>query len=229
MPSVHRHSDGSRNPGKWLKHCIRGIINPDFIRSLAMKDFSQLTPEELNKLDKSVLITIIRSLQQQQNVISAQLSFLTDQIALMNQRAFGRKTERADQLGQDGQMTIYDYFNEPEAMSDDSKEPEITEVVVSTHIRKKKTKREDKLEGLPARIHDHTIDPEKLKELFPHGYKELPCEIYKRLSIIPQTFLVDEHHVHIYASRNNDGTMVKADRPRDLFCHSFSCSDDPDR
>lgn len=43
-----------------------------------MKDFSQLTPEELNKLDKSVLISIIRSLQQQQNVISAQLSFLTD-------------------------------------------------------------------------------------------------------------------------------------------------------
>ena len=60
-------------------------------------------------------------------------------------------------------MAIYDYFNEPEAMSDNSMEPEITEVVVSSHTRKNKTKREDKLEGLPARIFDHTIDPEKLK------------------------------------------------------------------
>ena len=118
--------------------------------------------------------------------------------------------------------SIYDYFNEPEAFSDDSKEPEITTVVVSTHTRKKKTKREDKLEGLPARIYDHTIDPEKLKELFPNGYKELPCEIYKRLAIIPQTFLVDEHHVHVYASKNNDGTMVKAERPRDLFRNSIA-------
>ena len=181
-----------------------------------MKDFTQLTPEELNKLDKNVLITIIRSLQLQLNTISSQLSFLTDQIALMNQRSFGRKTERADQLGLDGQMTIYDYFNEPEAMSDQSKEPEITEVVVSSHTRKKKTKREDKLEGLPARIYNHTLDPEKLKELFPNGYKELPPEIYKRLAIIPQTFLVDEHHVHIYASKDNNGTIVKADRPADL-------------
>jgi len=110
-------------------------------------------------------------------------------------------------------MTIYDYFNEPEAFSDDSKEPEITTVVVSSHTRKKKKKREDKLEGLPAHINDHTIDPEKLEGLFPNSYKELPCEIYKRLAIIPQTFLVDEHHVHVYAFKNNDGTMVKAPLP----------------
>ena len=181
-----------------------------------MKDFTQLTPEELEKMDKRVLITIIRSLQGQLTTISSQLTFLTDQIALMNQRSFGRKTERADQLIDSQQMTIYDYFNEPEAFSDDSKEPEITTVVVSTHTKKKKTKREDKLEGLPARIYDHTIDPEKLKELFPNGYKELPCEIYKRLAIIPQTFLVDEHHVHVYAS------MVKAERPRDLFRNSIA-------
>ena len=189
-----------------------------------MKDFTQLTPEELEKMDKSVLITIIRSLQGQLTTISSQLTFLTDQIALMNQRSFGRKTERADQMVQGEQMTIYDYFNEPEAMSDDSEEPEITTVVVSTHTRKKKTKREDKLEGLPARIYDHTIDPEKLTELFPNGYKELPCEIYKRLAIIPQTFLVDEHHVHVYASKDNNGTIVKAERPRDLFRNSIATS-----
>ena len=219
---VHRHFDYGQSSGKWLEYWVCGIMHVDHSRYFSMKDFTQLTPEELEKMDKRVLITIIRSLQGQLTTISSQLTFLTDQIALMNQRSFGRKTERADQLIDSQQMTIYDYFNEPEAFSDDSKEPEITTVVVSTHTRKKKTKREDKLEGLPARIYDHTIDPEKLKELFPNGYKELPCEIYKRLAIIPQTFLVDEHHVHVYASKNNDGTMVKAERPRDLFRNSIA-------
>ena len=58
-----------------------------------MTDFSRLSKEELNKMDKNVLITIIGSLQTQLNAISSQLDFLTEQIALMNQRSFGRKTE----------------------------------------------------------------------------------------------------------------------------------------
>ena len=37
-----------------------------------MKDFTQLTPEELEKMDKRVLITIIRSLQGQLTTISSQ-------------------------------------------------------------------------------------------------------------------------------------------------------------
>ncbi|MCR5330017.1 MAG: hypothetical protein K6E62_02380, partial [Lachnospiraceae bacterium] len=37
-----------------------------------------------------------------------------------------------------------------------------------------------------------------------------------------QTFLVDEHHVHVYASKKNDGTIVKADRPPDVFRNSLA-------
>ena len=44
-------------------------------------DFTKLTPEQLNKMDKQVLITIIGSLQGQLNAISSQLNFLTEQIA----------------------------------------------------------------------------------------------------------------------------------------------------
>ena len=43
-----------------------------------------------------------------------------------------------------------------------------------------------------------------------------------RLSIIPQTFIVDEHHVHVYASKNNDGTIVRAPRPADVFRNSIA-------
>jgi transposase len=59
-----------------------------------MKDFTELSIDELNNLDKNVLVTIIVSQQRQLTAISAQLDFLTEQIALMNQHSFGRKTER---------------------------------------------------------------------------------------------------------------------------------------
>ena len=52
------------------------------------------------------------------------------------------------------------------------------------------------LGGLPARVIDHRLLDEELARLFPHGYKELPDEIYRPLHIIPETFIVDEHHVH---------------------------------
>ncbi len=182
-------------------------------------DFSKLTKDDLEKMDKGVLITIILSMQMQLSNISNQLNFLTEQIALMNQRTFGRKTEQTDEMHQ---ITLFEYFNEPEALSDDSPEPEVSEVVVSTYTRKRKTKREEKLEGLPARIIEHTIDDAKLSELFPDGYKELPIETYKRLSIIPQTLMVDEHHVHVYASKKNDGTIIRAERPTDLFTNSMA-------
>ena len=191
-----------------------------------MTDFSKLTPEQLEKMDKQVLITIIGALQGQLNTISSQINFLTEQIALMNQRSFGRKTEKKDSFP--NQLSFSDYydnedvFNEPEYLSDSSKEPEITEVIISSYTRKKKTTREANLEGLPARIFEHVIETDRLKELFPNGYKELPVETYKRLAMIPQTFLVDEHHIHVYASKDNDGTIVRAERPKDLFRNSIA-------
>ena len=73
------------------------------------------------------------------------------------------------------------------------------------HVDDCRGKRDADLSGLPARIIEHTLSAEELATRFPDGYKELPEEVYKRLHIIPETFIVDEHHVHVYASQNNDG------------------------
>ena len=108
-------------------------------------DFTKFTPEQLNKMDKQVLITIIGSLQEQLNAISSQLDFLTQQIALMNQRSFGRKTEQLDQMHQ---ITLFEVFNEPELLCDDSKEPAVSEIRVSSHTRKARSKREDLIRWL---------------------------------------------------------------------------------
>ena len=196
-----------------------------------------LSEEQLNSLGKEALVILISSLQdqlasmqEQLNTANAhladnnrQIEFLTEQIRILNQRQFGRKSEKS-LSSDDGQMTIFDFFNSAEYLvKEDLKEPEITEVVISSYRRSKtKGKREADLDGLPARIIEHRISDEELAVLFPEGYKELPEEVYKRLHIIPETFIVDEHHVHVYTSKKNTGVIKKAPRPADLFRNSIA-------
>lgn len=201
----------------------------------------QLSEEQLNNLNKEALIIIVSSLQDQLSAMQSQLDsanamlsdnnrqieLLTEQIRIMNQRHFGKMTE-SDLIVADGtvyeQYTLFDSFNEVEATSDLSvKEPEIEEVTISSYKRsKRKGKRDEDLDGLPARIIEHKLSAEELAEKFPNGCKELPEEVFKRLHVIPVTFIVDEHHVHVYASMDNDGTIIRAKRPTDLFRNSIA-------
>lgn len=197
----------------------------------------QLTDEQLNTLGKEALVIIVsslqdqlRSLQEQLDRSNAQLSdnnrqieLLTEQIRIMNQRQFGRSSESS--LNQvDGQISLFDSFNEAEYLNQqESPEPEITEVIIASYNRKKSVgKRDADLSGLPARIIEHKLSDEELAAKFPNGYKELPEEVYRRLHIIPETFIVDEHHVHIYASKDNDGTIIRASHGTDLFRNSIA-------
>lgn len=198
---------------------------------------SRLSEEQLNTFSKEALIVLFSSLQDQLASVQEQLDaansrladnnrqieLLIEQIRIMNQRHFGRKSE-SNLDTNDGQITIFDFFNEAELLiKDDLKEPEIEEVVISSYKRSKtKGKREADLKGLPARIIEHKLSEEELAVLFPEGYKELPEEIYKRLYVIPETFMVDEHHVHVYASKKNNGVIKKAHRPADLFRNSIA-------
>lgn len=184
-----------------------------------MTDFASLTKEQLNQMDKHVLITIIKGLQFQLNTISSQLEFLTEQIAVMNQRSFGRKTEKANQMHQ---LSLFEIFNEPEFFSDDSEEPEMSEILVPSHTRKSRALREENLKVLPVRVYEHELKKEELNRLFPNGYMEMKPVVYKRLSIIPQTFLVDEHRNHQYTSKDNDSKIIKAKRSPDFFCNSIA-------
>ena len=196
-----------------------------------------LTEEQLNNLNREALVIFVSSLQDQLASMRKQLDaanaslqdnnrqieLLTEQIRIMNQRQFGRKSE-AGLTEIDGQLSLFDSFNEAEAtLRPDAAEPEIEEITVSYRRRAKTSgKREADLEGMPARVFEHRLSEEELAEKFPEGYKELPSEVYKRLHVIPETFIVDEHRVHVYAAKNNDGTIVKARRPADLFRNSIA-------
>ena len=201
---------------------------------------AMLSDAQLNSLNKDALVFIASSLQEQISSMQAQLDnanaqiaennkqikHLIEQISLLNQHKFGRSSEKAsDQC--DGQLTIYDVFNEAEGLKKpDLPEPTIQEITVGSHSRKKKSvgKREEDLSELPKRIIPHEIPEEELNKLFPNGYKELPIESYQRLSIIPETFIVDEHQVHVYAAKDNSGKIVRAPRSTDLFRNSIATS-----
>ena len=90
----------------------------------------QLSEEQLNNLGKDALILIVSSLQDQLQLMSKQLEdanarlddnnrqieLLTEQIRIMNQRQFGRKSE-ANLSEVDGQLTLFDSFNEVEILA----------------------------------------------------------------------------------------------------------------
>ena len=132
----------------------------------------KLSAEQLNTLDKDALIIIATSLQEQLSSMSKQLDYanerladtsrqielLTEQIRIMNQRQFGRKSE-SNLSEMDGQLTIFDSFNEAEVLlKADTPEPVIEEVTISSYRRSKaKGKRDEDLDGLPARVFDHRL------------------------------------------------------------------------
>ena len=196
----------------------------------------QLSEEQLNNLNKDALVIIVSSLQDQLASMQDQLDKANDQLAdqarqleifaeqlrIMNQRQFGKRSEAISEI--DGQLSMFDSFNEVEATQDSSApEPEISEVIISSYKRsKRKGKREADLNGLPARVFEHKLTEEELAKKFPNGYKELPEEVYKRLHIIPETFIVDEHHIHDQASKYNNGKIVRAKRPVDLLRNSIA-------
>lgn len=147
----------------------------------------QLSEDRLNSLNKETLIILVSSLQ--------------EQLRIMNQRHFGCESE-SSLSDMNEQLTLFDFFNKVEFLKkDDVSEPEIAEVIISSYHRKMaKGKRDTYPEVLPSHVIEYKLSDERLIQKFPEGYKELPHEIYNRLHIIPETFIVDEHHVHIYAS-----------------------------
>ena len=59
-----------------------------------MVDHNKLSVTELLEMDNKSLVSIIVSLQGQVSEISGQLGLLIEQLAVANQRTFGRKSEK---------------------------------------------------------------------------------------------------------------------------------------
>ncbi|MCF0230226.1 MAG: IS66 family transposase [Parasporobacterium sp.] len=181
-------------------------------------------------MDKNVLVDMYISLQEQiaaqteeTKALRLQIEKLTEQIALMNSRAFSRKTEK--KLTGEGEQLSFldDVLNEAEATCRGQTmiEPEMDQVVVSEHTRRKRRgKREEDLSGYPVVIVEHALSEDELQEKFPEGYSRLPDEVYKKLEIIPETFEVHEHHIAVYKGKN--GVIAKGEHPKEMLNNSIA-------
>ena len=178
------------------------------------------SPEELNSFSKETLVAVILSMQDQLSRMNTNMERLIEQIADANNKRYGRSSEKLDVIA--GQLELELIFNEAEALTETLYVVEPAEEdVIQVRRRKKKGKREEDLKDLPVEVIPHTLSDEKLQELFgKDGWKQLPDEVYKRVRVQPAVYTVEEHHVAVYAGRDNQ-TIVKADRPKDLLRNSI--------
>lgn len=184
----------------------------------------KLTREQLNSLDKDTLITLLLNMQDQIAQQTAAIEKLTQEIALMNTRAFGRKSEKL-QIDADQLNFFSEIFNEVESLAGSqlSMEPGMDEVLVPEHKRRKrrsKGKLAEDLMGFDSKIIEHTLTEEELTEHFPEGYRRLPDEVYRKLELIPAVFEVQEHHIAVYKGKN--GKIVKAEHPKEMLNGSIA-------
>ena len=185
------------------------------------------TEEQLNTVDKSLLIQMFLNQQEQLETLTAEVRSLNEKMQLMmeqmvlaNRNRFGRSSEKMTDASQISFMEVDGtivFFNEAEAVCNlDAPEPEQLEVPTPRPV-KKKGKKEQDMSGLPIERIDHYMTEEELTAEFgKNGWKQLPDAISRRYRFVPAKVEVEEHHIGVYSDKK-DGHMVKAKHPRGLL------------
>ena len=177
------------------------------------------TEEELNNFSRETLMAVILSMQDQIHQLNTNMERLIEQIADANNKRYGRSSEKLETIS--GQLELELIFNEAEALTETLYVVEPVEEDVIQPRRKNKGKREADLKDLLIEVIVHTLSEEKLQDVFgTDGWKQLPDEIYKRVRVQPAVYTVEEHHVAVYAGKDNQ-TIIKADRPKNLLRNSL--------
>ena len=178
------------------------------------------TEEELNSFSRETLMAVILSMQDQISQLNTNMERLIEQIADANSKRYGRSSEKLETIS--GQLELELIFNEAEALTETLYVVEpVEEDVIQPRHRKSKGKREADLKDLPVEVISHTLSEERLQDVFgTDGWKQLPDEIYKRVRVQPAVYTVEEHHVAVYAGKDNQ-TIIKVDRPKDLLRNSL--------
>ena len=196
--------------------------------------------EELNKLPREAITILylqtfemLQKMQEQNDSILKQNTSLVSQVEdlkqqlaiLINQR-FGKKSEKFSQIP--GQLTLnFDdptMFNEVEVITDNGlvDEPPMDEVAPEQIRRKRpKGKRAVDLSGIEVEVVNHYLSEEELSERMPGGWHSLKDEVYKELERIPASYKVIEHHIGVYASNGDGSKIIRGESPKRLLNHSI--------
>lgn len=189
-------------------------VDPQMMKELYLQ-LQERSEEEIKLLQENYA-----QLQEQMKELLRQLKDVSDQLALEKRHRYGRRSEKMEDPNQyrfmevDGQFV---FFNEAEAVAD-PQVPEPEDLEVKAHKRKKRvSKKQEDLSGLPiVRVDHYLSDEELLEEFGKHGYKQLPDSIMQEYLFVPAKVEVLEHHIGVYSDKV-DEHMVKAPHPAKLL------------
>lgn len=177
---------------------------------------AKFTEDQLNQFSKKHLVKLLLEQQEQLARLNDNMERLIEQINIMQNYRFGRKTERMDQIK--GQLS---FFNEAEACYDpNADEPEYKEVVRKVKKKKAAGKRELDLEGLPEEDVPHSLTDEQLDAFFGSGcWRRMKPDEYARLRFNPASWTVERHKVDVAVGTRGDhqDEFLRGDRPKDLL------------
>ena len=165
----------------------------------------KFSEDELNMLDKKLVISMFLSMQDQLERMNENMEALIEQIRLANQKQFGRSTEKLDQN-----------VEEPD--------PEET-LPTKNSSRKKKGKREEDLKGFPEEHIPHTVTDEEADAHFGKGcWRRLEPDKYPKLRYTPASWTVERHIVDVVVGTTGDhqDEFLRGERPVDLIPKSLA-------
>ena len=187
----------------------------------------KFTEEQLNNIDKSLLVQMFLNMQDQLEMLTKEthalnekMQLMMEQLVLSKNNRFGRFSEKMQDTYQISFMEVDGmivFFNEAEAECNlDMEEPDDLEVK-PTRKQKTKGKREEDIKGLDTiRVDHYMTDDELISEFGENGWKQMPDAISKKYHFVPAKVEIEEHHVGVYASKN-DERIVKAKHPKSLL------------
>ena len=180
------------------------------------------TEEQLNKFDKETIIQLFLAQQEQLKDIDQKLQLVLEQVAVLNNKRFGKSTEKLVPEAQiafmevDGKIV---FFNEAEAVASLSESNE--EELPRKRPKKTKGKRAHNIKELPVVTVSHMMSEEELTAEFGEdGWYQLEDEVYRRYAFTPAKVEIEEHHVGVYKSKK-DSHFKKAEHPKYLLRNSL--------
>lgn len=142
----------------------------------------------------------------------AEIEFLKQQIALMKEKEFLAKHKLFGSSSEKSEYTQIEFFNEAEKESDDTvAEPELEEIEVTPHTRKKKKgAKKEKLEGFESTTVEYHLSEDEVKCPECNNERHIIGKSERmELRIKPVEVEVVKHVTYAYACRDCEKNNVK--------------------
>ena len=194
-----------------------------------------MTREYLEKLPAEMVINICLQNAEMMKLLSAQLTALQAQnaeymkkidtlqenIAVLIQQRYGKKTEKVTVNPNQLSLELGDVLNEAETLTENGIEEEPEDVILVKRKKSKGKRAQDlsRLEKAEPELHEMT--EEELAARFPNGYTRLADDVYYEVEYIRARYILHEHHVAVYAGNRKEG-IVRAERPERLLKNSIA-------